>query len=486
MRWLLVLALLGVAGCGRDGGTGPDGDDGGGGGNGGEGTPLEVISTIPARGATDALTGAIVTASFNQSLDPATLTPSTFLLRLDGTQLATQVGYDAPNRVGHLVGPILPGTAYEAEVTAEVKGMNGEALSNAYRWSFTTRPVAAVSVDPAGGRHTSLALDVTGGAHVTHQDNSTGELKYATCSSDCANAANWQTAVVDSDGDFTSLEVDGTGRLHVSYFGSLNEPRYATCAAACTSSTSWQTVAVDASGTRGEYSSLAVDGSGGVHMSYWDEAHRYLKYATCSASCAIAANWRSAVLDGAGQYGEFNSLAVDGLGRLHLVYHEETSGVLLYAFCFTDCLGNGWQTVVVDPTDDAGAGTSIAVDAAGRVHIAYHADDTDELRYATCGSGCTSSAAWQALTLDSNGDSGEFTSIAVDQNGRVHVSYWQYPADDLRYATCAASCTNGGWQYAVLDAPGRVGRYNSLAVSPNGRLHITYLDEDNDALKYIE
>src|SRR2546426_45762 len=78
-----------------------------------------------------------------------------------------------------------------------------------------------------------------------------------------------------------SLAVDGSGRLHVSYADFTNgDLKYATCAADCTSPSSWQTTALDHTGNLGgeDYTSLAVDASGGVHVSYFDDTNADLKY----------------------------------------------------------------------------------------------------------------------------------------------------------------------------------------------------------------
>jgi hypothetical protein len=52
----------------------------------------------------------------------------------------------------------------------------------------------------------------------------------------------------------------------------------------------WQAVTVDADGSVGQYTSLAVDGSGSLHVSFFDGTNANLKYATCVADCASAAS----------------------------------------------------------------------------------------------------------------------------------------------------------------------------------------------------
>jgi hypothetical protein len=145
---------------------------------------------------------------------------------------------------------------------------------------------------------------------------------------------------------------------------------------------------VDAAGSVGLYTSLAVDASGRLHVSYYDGTNADLKYATCAADCALTANWQAATVDAAGNVGFYTSLAVDAGGRLHVSYYDGTNGELKYATCAAACeLAANWQTVTVDADGLAGFFTSLAVDASGRLHVSYYDDFFGNLKYATCAAG---------------------------------------------------------------------------------------------------
>jgi hypothetical protein len=70
-------------------------------------------------------------------------------------------------------------------------------------------------------------------------------------------------------------------------------------------------------------------------------ARGHLKYAFCATGCTTASNWQITVLDsGTFLFSSPRALAVDGTGRLHLVYQKSDSlGVapLYYARCDTGC-----------------------------------------------------------------------------------------------------------------------------------------------------
>ena len=122
------------------------------------------------------------------------------------------------------------------------------------------------------GADASLALDASGHAHISYQDNYNRDLKYATNVS-----GSWVTTTVDSYGwvGFTSsIAIDASGHAHISYFVSNTyDLKYVTNA-----SGSWVTTMVD-NGYMMFDNSIAVDSSGHAHISYQD-GNLGLRYAT--------------------------------------------------------------------------------------------------------------------------------------------------------------------------------------------------------------
>ena len=107
--------------------------------------PLAVISTMPADGATGVSPGSAespqvaVNATFNNALNPATITGSTFTLK-DANNVVVPSSVNATAKTATLVtsSGLQPSSTYTATLTTGVQDANGNFLSANYTWSFTT------------------------------------------------------------------------------------------------------------------------------------------------------------------------------------------------------------------------------------------------------------------------------------------------------------------------------------------------------------
>ena len=110
---------------------------------------------------------------------------------------------------------------------------------------------------------------------------------------------------------------------------------------------------------------------------------------------------------------------------------------------------------------------SLRLDAGGRPHIAY---GRDHLYYAW-----HDGVNWQYETADNSPDVGEYASLALDESGYPHISYYDVSNEDLKYAYLDAS----GWHTHTVDREGGVGEHTSMALDGDVRPHISYYDDSN-------
>lgn len=73
--------------------------------------------------------------------------------------------------------------------------------------------------------------------------------------------------------------------------------------------------------------------------------------------------------------------------------------------------------------------------------------------------------SWENFTIDSSADVGKFSSIAVDSNGELHISYRDSTNGHLKYASNAG----GTWtSYPIDNGGGYIGRYTSIVNAESG------------------
>lgn|GEM_PF-2031135 len=343
-----------------------------------------------------------------------------------------------------------------------------DAGATIFTWTVDLTPPAATiwftdTLDSIGsvGTGTSIALDGSGGVHISYYDESNAVLKYATSA-----LGTWSTETVDSSGAvgrFSSIALDASGYAHISYYDESNATlKYATNALG-----PWLKETVDTGGNVGTYSSIALDGSGVVHISYHDESNTALKYAT-----DVAGTWNTVTIDSVGSVGRWSSIALDTSGRVHISYYDESNAALKYA---TNAAGT-WVTETADSSGSVGEYSSIALDPLNGVHISYFDSTNQDLKVAS-----KLLSAWSAETVDSAGNVGKYGSICVDGSGRLHIAYDDESNAVLKHASTNAS---GTWFTETIDGGGFSGTDPSIAVDASGHAHISYFDEGNGDLKY--
>ena len=338
---------------------------------------------------------------------------------------------------------------------------------------------------------TSIAVDSSGHKHVSYRDSS--GLRYATDAS-----GSWVTVTVDTASAgawnaISSIAIDSNDVLHISYnVANSADLKYATCSSSCTTASNWNNVSIDTSGAVGYYTSIALDSNDALHISYFDDTNKDLKYATCSSGCTTASNWNIVSIDTSGAVGYYTSIALDSNDALHISYFDDTNTNLKYATCSSSCTtASNWNAVSVDSFGssifDPEVRTDIAIDSNDGVHISYFDNTNDDLKYATCSSGCTTASNWNKVSVDTTGDVGYSASIGIDSNDGLHISYSDKTNNNLNYATCSNACTTASnWNNETVDSSSVLtGEYTSIAIDANDGLHISYFDDSTNKIRYL-
>jgi LPXTG-site transpeptidase (sortase) family protein len=141
---------------------------------------------------------------------------------------------------------------------------------------------------------------------------------------------------------------------------------------------------------------------------------------------------------------------------------------------------NGYATITVDSTGDVGFYTSLALNSSGYPVISYHDDTNSALKVAVCNDATCSSPT--LTTVDNTASVGEYTSLELNSSGYPVISYFDDTNTALKVAVCNdATCTSP--TLTTVDSTGYVGLHNSLALNSSGYPVISYYDSSNTALK---
>jgi uncharacterized repeat protein (TIGR02543 family) len=128
----------------------------------------EVKSTVPIPGASNVPLNQVITATFNEKMNPVTIIPTSFIIQ--GVTPSAGISSSGTTVTTSSFTPstlLSPFTSYTATIKTTVKDLMGNALQADYTWTFKTIPEVTLSASPVLGGTTTGAGTFAQGSLVT-------------------------------------------------------------------------------------------------------------------------------------------------------------------------------------------------------------------------------------------------------------------------------------------------------------------------------
>lgn len=348
-------------------------------------------------------------------------------------------------------------------------------------------------------------------------DNGSGQWSKVKSATKKNTTSSPDLTTIDSStltGQYSSVAIDTAGNPWISYQDTSNSElrvaQYVGSGGSGCASTAWTCLTVDSvSSVTGDSTSIGFNPSGVAYISYIDETAfdlRVAHYVGSGGSGCTSSAWTCESADTAVAstdiFNPSTSIAFGSTGNPWISYNFHNGGTLNEDLRVAQYVGSGgtgcgnttWLCTNVHITGNSGSYSSIAVDDSGTAWVSFNILTSSDLAIAkyvgSGGSGCNSSA-WTCTTIAATNLVGDYNSIAIDPAGNPWISYYDSSGNNLqiaKFVTSGGNCDTvaGGsdaWDCTTVDSTNLVGSYTSLAFDPAGNPWISYYDESGHNLR---
>ncbi len=227
----------------------------------------------------------------------------------------------------------------------------------------------------------------------------------------------------------------------------------------------------------GTYTSITIGMDGLGLVSYTDNAN--LKVLHCSnIDCT------SSTVTPIGLAGSYSSATIGSDGFPVISFYDGIGSDLDVLHCETqDCSGAGHLVTPLDTAGNVGMYTSIAIGKDGYPLISYYDADNHHLKVVHCLTPYCN--LWDPpTTVDTSTSAGMYSSITTGADGLGLVSYYDDNANALKVLHCGNLACSSGNTITTADTGG-VGRDTSIIIGPDGLGMIAYYDITQTNLKVL-
>ena len=220
----------------------------------------------------------------------------------------------------------------------------------------------------------------------------------------------------------------------------------------------------------------------------------------CEPRLLLSGAWNVTELDQGWDMGRYTSIAVAEKdtgseytnnkvvkGTVFITCYDDTtmfeySGLTLYS----GQVGSIGHKRLME-SGNAGKFSSIALDSQNVLHVSYWNETDNQAMYVR------SDAVWSSgnagITVDYS--SGQYTSLAVDSADVPHAVYYDAVNGKLKYASAVSKYSWDATDIATVGTVSEAGATNvhrlaSLAVDADDHPHVSYYDANDQSLKYIQ